>query len=99
MENVQVTSENKTSSAPVSKLNMGVLFRDAGIGLALLVLIIFFSLTTEHFLSPNNISNILTQITINLILAIGMTFVILIGALTCQSDQCWHSARLSREQS
>jgi ribose transport system permease protein len=79
--NVQVTSKNKDSSTPASGAFLNVLFRDAGIGLALLVLIIFFALTTEHFLSPNNISNILTQITINLILAIGMTFVILIGGI------------------
>lgn len=76
-----MTSKNKDSSTPSSGTSLNVLLRDAGIGLALLVLIIFFALTTEHFLSPNNISNILTQITINLILAIGMTFVILIGGI------------------
>ncbi|MEE9428575.1 MAG: ABC transporter permease [Paracoccaceae bacterium] len=54
---------------------------NAGIGLALLLLILFFSVTSEFFLSPNNITNILTQVTINLILAVGMTFVILIGGI------------------
>jgi ribose transport system permease protein len=53
----------------------------AGIGLALMRLVIFFSVTTEHFLTPNNITNILTQITINLILGVGMTFVTLIGGI------------------
>ncbi|PLW77946.1 ABC transporter permease [Cohaesibacter celericrescens] len=53
----------------------------AGIGLALLGLVVFFAVTTEHFLAPNNITNILTQITINLVLAVGMTFVILIGGI------------------
>jgi ribose transport system permease protein len=57
------------------------LINQAGIGLALLGLILFFSVTTEHFLTPNNITNILTQITINLILGVGMTFVILIGGI------------------
>ena len=57
------------------------LLRDAGIGVALLVLIAFFSATSEHFLTANNITNILTQVTINLILAVGMTFVILIGGI------------------
>ncbi len=66
---------------PMTKISMKLVLRDAGIGIALLVLIVFFSLSTEHFLNPNNISNILTQITINLILAIGMTFVILIGGI------------------
>ena len=55
--------------------------RSAGIGIALLALIAFFSLTTEFFLSANNVTNILTQVTINLILAVGMTFVILIGGI------------------
>ncbi|WP_087149357.1 ABC transporter permease [Pararhizobium antarcticum] len=63
------------------KMSMKLVLRDAGIGIALLLLIAFFSLSTQHFLNPNNISNILTQITINLILAIGMTFVILIGGI------------------
>ncbi|NTF31935.1 MULTISPECIES: ABC transporter permease [Rhizobium] len=62
-------------------MSMKLVLRDAGIGIALLLLIAFFSLSTQHFLNPNNISNILTQITINLILAIGMTFVILIGGI------------------
>jgi ribose transport system permease protein len=57
------------------------LINNAGIGLALLCLIGFFSVFSEFFLTANNITNILTQITINLILAVGMTFVILIGGI------------------
>ncbi|UTH45263.1 ABC transporter permease [Loktanella salsilacus] len=57
------------------------LFNNAGIGLALLFLIVIFSFSSEYFLTANNITNILTQITINLILAVGMTFVILIGGI------------------
>lgn len=57
------------------------ILNSAGIGLALLVLIVFFSLASEHFLTANNLTNILTQITINLVLAVGMTFVILIGGI------------------
>lgn len=57
------------------------LLRDAGIGLALIILILFFALTTKNFLSLDNITNILTQVTINLILATGVTFVILIGSI------------------
>lgn len=58
----------------------GVL-RNAGIGLALLALVAFFSVFTEHFLTPGNITNILTQVSINIVLAVGMTFVILIGGI------------------
>ncbi len=64
-----------------SSIRFANLLRDSGIALALLLLIVAFSLTTQHFLSFNNITNILTQVTINLILAIGMTFVILIGGI------------------
>ncbi|UOA29181.1 ABC transporter permease [Pseudosulfitobacter sp. DSM 107133] len=64
-----------------ARFSVKSIVNNAGIGLALLLLIVFFSLASEHFLSPNNITNILTQITINLILAVGMTFVILIGGI------------------
>src|SRR5690554_5378250 len=55
--------------------------RDAGIGLVLILMIIFFSLSADHFTSLNNIKNIFTQITINTILAVGMTYVILIAEI------------------
>jgi ribose transport system permease protein len=55
--------------------------REAGIGIALLVLIAIFSTTAAHFTDQSNVTNILTQITINLIMATGMTFVILIGGI------------------
>ena len=55
--------------------------RDAGIGVALVVMLGFFAAAAPDFLSAANLSNILTQITINLILATGMTFAILIGGI------------------
>ena len=69
---VKPTNKNKSPKA---------IIRDSGIGIALVVLIIIFSMSSEHFLAPNNITNILTQITINLILAVGLTFVILIAGI------------------
>jgi ribose transport system permease protein len=57
------------------------ILREAGIGIALIILIVVFSLTTQHFLTASNVTNILTQVTINLVLSIGMTFVILIGGI------------------
>lgn len=81
MDAVERTPSTGSKENPMTKISMKLVLRDAGIGIALLVLIAFFALSTEHFLNPNNISNILTQITINLILAIGMTFVILIGGI------------------
>src|SRR6516225_7932770 len=55
--------------------------REAGIGIALLLMIVIFSSLARHFTDESNITNILTQVTINLIMATGMTFVILIGGI------------------
>jgi ribose transport system permease protein len=55
--------------------------REAGIGVALLALIAVFSMLSPIFLTANNITNIFTQISINVILAVGMTFVILVGGI------------------
>ena len=55
--------------------------QEAGIGVALLLLIVVFSVAAPHFTDESNITDILTQITINLIMATGMTFVILIGGI------------------
>ncbi|WP_018689312.1 ABC transporter permease [Ahrensia kielensis] len=77
-----MTSDNRPlEPTPRRALSFRAIINNAGIGLALLALILFFSLTSEFFLTSNNITNILTQITINLILAVGMTFVILIGGI------------------
>lgn len=45
------------------------------------VLCTFFSFSSEQFLSSENISNIVRQVSINGILAVGMTFVILTGGI------------------
>jgi ribose transport system permease protein len=55
--------------------------REAGIGIALLLMILVFAGLAPHFTDESNITNILTQVTINLIMATGMTFVILIGGI------------------
>ncbi len=55
--------------------------REGGIGLALLAMVVFFAAVAPDFTSHENVANILTQITINLILATGMTFAILIGGI------------------
>ena len=69
----------------VSVLNSQALgrriLREGGIGLALLAMVVFFAVFAANFTTHENIANILTQITINLILATGMTFAILIGGI------------------
>ncbi|SDU79019.1 ABC transporter permease [Jiangella alkaliphila] len=54
---------------------------DTGIGLALIALVLIFIATAENFATSQNVSNILTQITLNTILATGMTFVILVAGI------------------
>jgi ribose transport system permease protein len=71
------------SAAPAGALRLRVLAlaRDSGIALALLILLAVFALLSPLFLTAGNIGNILTQIAINVCLAVGMTFVILIGGI------------------
>src|SRR5690625_3349464 len=57
------------------------LLETGGIGIALLGLVVIFSLLAPQFASSQNIRNILGQITVNSILAIGMTFVILVAGI------------------
>ncbi|RFP09723.1 ABC transporter permease [Duganella sp. BJB488] len=57
------------------------LLRESGIAFALLILIAVFSLLSPLFLTADNVSNIFTQIAINICLAVGMTFVVLIGGI------------------
>jgi len=65
----------------VTRRGWNALLREGGIGLALVVLIIIFTLLSPDFASLRNLRNVLNQITINTILAIGMTFVILVGGI------------------
>ena len=57
------------------------LLREAGIAVALILLIVVFLIFSPEFGTLSNWSNILTQITINSIIAVGMTIVILIGGI------------------
>ncbi len=76
---------NASQPAGISASRSGVLarraLREAGIGLALLAMVVFFAAVAPDFTTHENVANILTQITINLILATGMTFAILIGGI------------------
>lgn len=49
--------------------------------IAFLILCVFFSFAANEFLSMTNLSNLIRQISINGILAVGMTFVILTGGI------------------
>lgn len=58
-----------------------LLLREVGIGVALVLMIVVFSAFAPHFASMANLTNILTQISINTVIAVGMTFVILLGGI------------------
>jgi putative xylitol transport system permease protein len=53
------------------------LIQEYGIFIAFLILVVVLSLSNPYFLTSGNISNVLLQTSINGVLAIGMTFVIL----------------------
>jgi ribose transport system permease protein len=58
-----------------------LLMREAGIGLALVLMAILFSFLAPRFASLANLTNIFSQISINTVIAVGMTFVILLGGI------------------
>lgn len=69
--------ENNPSRSWFSAEKRGTLIQEYGIFLAFLLLAVILSFSNEYFLTPGNISNVLLQTSINGVLAIGMTFVIL----------------------
>src|SRR5271157_2382495 len=55
--------------------------REAGVAVALVLIVLFFSATAPYFATPENFLKIFVQIGINTVLASGMTFVILTGGI------------------
>jgi len=75
---------NATNALNISTLKpalLSALRQYGGIVMALLVLLVFFSLMNPHFMTERNISNILQQIAVIAIAAFGMTWVILLGEI------------------
>ena len=66
-----------TGEGPPPQFDWGGLLARFGLVLALLALIVVLSALSDRFLSWNNIVNILRQISINAIIAFGMTVVII----------------------
>lgn len=80
MTKIPESAENKAATAPGWR--RFVAFGDArGPFAGLIILCVCFSLASEHFLSVRNGLNILDQVTVLGILAIGMTAVIIIGGI------------------
>lgn len=61
--------------------NLKKLFSKLGISIVLFLMIIGMSLSSEVFLSTNNLLNILLQVSIICIISVGMTYVILTGGI------------------
>src|SRR5271169_1816633 len=64
-------------SASSHRFDAVVWLRRYGTSLFLLALVAFFALENSRFLSLRNVTNILTEVSIYGIIAVGMTFVIL----------------------
>lgn len=71
------TNENNSSKSWLGPERRKMIIQEYGIFLAFLLLAIVLSFSNQYFLTAGNISNVLLQTSINGILAIGMTFVIL----------------------
>ena len=54
---------------------------EAGIGLAVLVIFVLLSVFTDHFFTWNNVMIVARQVSLAAIIAIGMTYVILMGGI------------------
>lgn len=60
---------------------IGPIFARYGIVLSFALLVVVLAIASPNFLSPNNLFNVLRQVSINGVLAIGMTFVILTAGI------------------
>jgi ribose transport system permease protein len=69
------------SSMPLASRIITIGLREAGVGVALLGLILIFSFLSPFFATTDNLTSLLAQVSINTILAVGMTFVILIAGI------------------
>jgi ribose transport system permease protein len=73
-------TEKNDRSAFVSKF-LRLLKGELGLILILVALMVVFSLMSPYFFTSRNLLNITRQVSITLIVAIGMTFVILTGEI------------------
>ncbi|CAM3191077.1 ABC transporter permease subunit [Leuconostoc rapi] len=72
-----------TAKSSVIMKDQSLISKLSGLGpvLALIVLVIITTIMNRNFLDPNNLLNLLRQVSINGLIAFGMTFVILTGGI------------------
>ncbi|MDH0613801.1 MULTISPECIES: ABC transporter permease [unclassified Agrobacterium] len=75
--------EKPVNSATLVKreTNYGSLIARYGIVISFVLLFVILSVASQNFLSANNLLNVLRQVSINGVLAVGMTFVILTAGI------------------
>lgn len=78
-----MVSTKHTAKASVIVKDKNFISKLSGLGpvLALIVLVIITTIMNRNFLDPNNLLNLLRQVSINGLIAFGMTFVILTGGI------------------
>ncbi|MFN8518599.1 MAG: ABC transporter permease [Chloroflexota bacterium] len=66
---------------PLANRVVLISLREAGVGIALVVLFLIFCVTAPYFATTDNMTRMLGQVAMNTVLAVGMTFVILVGGI------------------
>lgn len=74
-------TKGKSGSIPFVKGFVDSIKRNGGIIIGLLIICTILTVMSDSFLSPQNFANIMRQITVNVILACGMTMVIILGGI------------------
>nr|MCU0281541.1 ABC transporter permease [Acidimicrobiia bacterium] len=75
------TTSARQAQSKTGRASLRRLVTDGGPILALLVLVVFFSIANHKFVSVTNLRSLADQAAIPLTLGTGMTFVILLGAI------------------
>ena len=77
----QIISKTQVPAKRGGRLDPIAFFERFGVLIFMILLLIFFQLQNSNFLSERNIFNILTEVSIYGIMAVGMTFVILTAGI------------------
>jgi len=72
---------NKGKAASITRRFFYLSLREAGIGIALVIITLIFCIVAPYFATTDNFLKIFVQISINTVLAVGMTFAILIAGI------------------
>jgi len=86
MEQTKLKVETGKPDSAICHLPSAIRWRElarqaAGLGLILIALCVVLSLRSPYFLTQRNLLNVLAQSSINTVLAVGMTFVIITGGI------------------